>query len=368
MANDFMSSIVTALGSMNTTKTKTTTDTSDQLTSKQLANYNTQAKDLVREYDTNRDGYLSAKEAKEMPLFEGQDLSTTMFDKLFTSLAQRGMSYVELSRTLQLMDADKDGEVKSKERNSFVEDFTAELKNGANPNELYATLSANALRHGGAKSTDDELSNLKAQFEKYGIEPDKDTTDDPEDGADNGLGDLIKAGLPLLQGLMGNKTETATSNTNTADTNRDQAKALKLQQEIVRLQSSQALPPLSSSLGSLPQLSPLGSPSFASQLPPPQLSLLGSLPPLPQSQEILLGLGSNPLPLAAGNNISPTLMPAQTTFAPPVAQPFTFAPQETMPTPTNAAIPPSDAWAAPSLPTMQQPELVAHGTPSNDGW
>jgi hypothetical protein len=358
MAN-FLTSILGAFtNNNNTTKAKTTTDTSDQLTSKQLANYNTQAKDLVREYDTNRDGYLSAKEAKEMPLFEGQDLSTTMFDKLFTSLAQRGMSQVELSRTLQLMDADKDGEVKSKERNSFVEDFTAELKNGANPNELYATLSANALRHGGAKSTRDELSNLKALFEKYGIDnytPDKETTEEGATGFEKYV-PLIEAGLPLLQGLMG---KTATSDT--ADTNRDQ---------------ELAQPPLSSSLGSLPQLSPLGSPSFASQLPPPQLSLLGSLPPLPQSQEILLGLGSNPLPLAAGNNAP--LMPAQTAFAPPLGQgqlPFTFA--QAQPDPTVATVPPSTAWTPPAPAAQAQvpasgwnplPTTTIAQAPVNGGW
>jgi hypothetical protein len=345
---NFMNGISSIFGALGNTA-KTPAKTGAQLSSAELREYNRQAKAIVEEYDTDGNNYLSAAEAKKVPLFKGQDLSTTMF----------GMSQVELSRTLQLMDADRDGEVAKEERNSFVEEFTAELKNGANPNALYATLSANALRHGGAKSTGDELRNLKALFEKYDIDktdytPDKDTTDDPEDGADNGLGDLIKAGLPLLQGLMG-KTATTTS-----DTTRDQAKALELRQEIARLQASQALPSLSSPLASLPPL------SFASQLPPPQLSPLGSLPPLPSSQMSLLGLdplANNPLLPAAGNNISPTLMPAQATFAQPVAQqqPFTFA----QPAPTVATAPASTAWTAPA---PVAPNLVAQAPPFNGGW
>jgi hypothetical protein len=352
--------VLNLLGALGNTA-KTPAKTGAQLSSAELREYNRQAKAIVEEYDTDGNNYLSAAEAKKVPLFKGQDLSTTMFDKLFTSLAQRGMSQVELSRTLQLMDADRDGEVAKEERNSFVEEFTAELKNGANPNALYATLSANALRHGGAKSTGDELRNLKALFEKYDIDktdytPDKDSTDDSEDGADNGLGDLIKAGLPLLQGLMG-KTATTTS-----DTTRDQAKALELRQEIARLQASQALPSLSSPLASLPPL------SFASQLPPPQLSPLGSLPPLPSSQMSLLGLdplANNPLLPAAGNNISPTLMPAQATFAQPVAQqqPFTFAQAQVDPTVPTA--PASTAWTAPA---PVAPNLVAQAPPFNGGW
>jgi hypothetical protein len=359
---NFMNGISSILGALGNTA-KTPAKTGAQLSSAELRAYNRQAKAIVEEYDTDGNNYLSAAEAKKVPLFKGQDLSTTMFDKLFTSLAQRGMSQVELSRTLQLMDADRDGEVAKEERNSFVEEFTAELKNGANPNALYATLSANALRHGGAKSTGDELRNLKALFEKYDIDktdytPDKDSTDDSEDGADNGLGDLIKAGLPLLQGLIGNKADTTTT---TADTTRDQAQALKLQQEIARLKASyNPTPQLSSPLASLPPS------SFASQLPPPLSSPLGSLPPLPSSQMSLLGLdplANNPLLPAAGNNISPTLMPAQATFAQPVAQqqPFTFA----QPAPTVATAPASTAWTAPA---PVAPNLVAQAPPFNGGW
>ncbi|MFN9691027.1 MAG: hypothetical protein ACK551_02895 [Vampirovibrionales bacterium] len=339
---NFLNSILGALG--NTTKTPAKTGA--QLSSAELREYNRQAKAIVEEYDTDGNNYLSAAEAKKVPLFKGQDLSTTMFDKLFTGLAQRGMSYVELSRTLQLMDTDRDGEVAKEERKSFLESVQTDLENGVNPNKIYAELSAKALKAGGAKSTDDELRNLKAQFEKYGIDqtdytPDKDSTD-TEEGATGfeKYAPLIEAGLPLLQGLIGNKADTTT----TTDTTLDQAQALKLQQEIARLKASYNPPPsLSSPLGSLPS-------SFASQLPPPLSSPLGLLPELPPDQKSLLGLGSNPLLPAAGNNISPTLMPAQTTFAPPQQPPFTFA----QPAPTVATAPASTAWTAPA-PVAQDP-------------
>jgi Ca2+-binding EF-hand superfamily protein len=370
MANNIISGLLTALTS---TKTKTYNDTTygDQIGSSRLKKYNTQAKELFNEYDANGDGYLSTKEAKEMPLFEGQDLSTEMFDRLFKGLAQRGMSQVELSRTLQLMDKNEDGEVKSKERNNFMENVVSELENGTNPNKVYAELSAEAIEAGGAKSTGDELRNLKAQFERYGIDKTDYTSTDPTDEEEDTTGlekykPLIEAGLPLLQGLMANN-KSKNTDTNDFET---QAQALALQkqqlEQQLKLQQLQASTTNASSLGAgafptaLPTIPALATPTLANFLPTSF---------------------SSPL-LAGSNSVLPTIaMPAQTTFAQaplpvvntatqaPVASGFTFSPAT--PTVATAPVTPSTAWIPPAPVAQAQvpiaPTLVAQA-PANGGW
>jgi hypothetical protein len=294
-----------------------------------------------------------------------------MFDKLFTSLAQRGMSQVELSRTLQLMDKNEDGEVKNKERNNFMENVVSELKDGTNPNALYATLSANALRHGGAKSTGDELRNLKAQFEKYNIDktdytPDttlaSSTNTDEEATGFEQYKPLIEAGLPFIQGLMQNNKS---SNSDNIDTSDYQAQALasqkqQLEQQLQLQQQLQASTLNASSLGvgAFPTASPMAT------MPLAPLTLENFLPT------------NNPL-LAGGNNV-PTAMPAQNTFAVaplPIMNPQTQAPVAQAPPFTY--IPPSDKWNVPfanaPTPVAQAqapvaPTLVAQAPQVNGGW
>ncbi len=375
MTNTIMSGLLSALTS---TKTNTYNDTiyGDQIGSSRLRKYNETAKKLLNEYDANGDGYLSAKEAKEMPLFEGQDLSAKMFDKLFTSLAQRGMSQVELSRTLQLMDKNGNGKVNNKERNNFMENVVSELENGTNPNKVYAELSAEALKAGGAKSTGDELSNLKALFEKYGIDnytPDKETT---EEGA-TGLGQyapLIAAGV----GLLGNLGKNSDSTDSTDATAQAQALALQKQQfeqqlEQLKLQQPLQAPMLNPSSFNPTSLGSLGSPySLGASAFPTALQTIPTVQPLSIADFN---------PLLAGGNSFPTAMPAQTTFAQPLAQqqPFTFAPAPVAPVQPFAYTPPaqmapvqlSTAWMPQATVAQAQvpvaPNLVAQAQ-SNGGW
>ena len=351
---NFMNGISSILGAFSTDKKTTTTETRQ---AKQLTEaYQTQAEEIVG------DGFkLTQKEFLNSSLLDGvSNTNKERVAKLFKS-----MSISQVAQLLRAADGGSgtpDGDITQKELNTFWKTLAQRVANGESKDSIQARINAEYLRKGGNVSAV-KREEWIAEFKELGIPKEKYTPDatladstDTEEGATGfeKYAPLIKAGLPLLQGLMG---KTATT---TADTTRDQAQALKLQQEIARLKASQALPSLSSPLASLPPS------SFASQLPPPQLSPLGSLPPLPSSQMSLLGLdplANNPLLPAAGNNISPTLMPAQATFAQPVAQqqPFTFA----QPAPTVATAPAPTAWAAPA---PVAPNLVAQAPPFNGGW
>jgi hypothetical protein len=347
---NFMNGISSILGAFSTDKTTTTTET--RKAKKLTEAYQAEAENITDQFGTGRT--LSQKALEESSLLT--DLNRSKRVKVAKLLGS--MSTAEIARLLRAAD-DGDGDVTPEERLKLMNGLVLQLENGASPERIQAGLNAKFLKKGGEVS-DSTKKEWIAQFKELGIPKEKYTPDatladstDTEEGATGfeKYAPLIKAGLPLLQGLMG---KTATT---TADTTRDQAKALELRQEIARLQASQALP---SSLGSLPPL------SFASQLPPPLSSPLGSLPPLPSSQMSLLGLdplANNPLLPAAGNNISLTLMPAQATFAQPVAQqqPFTFA----QPAPTVATAPASTAWTAPA---PVAPNLVAQAPPFNGGW
>jgi hypothetical protein len=412
--------ILTALaGSLGNTSTDDTSKGS-QIGATRLEKYNTQAEELLLEYDTNNNNSLSFAEAS--PLIKDKMTGTLNAERLqqvFEALALRGMSQVELSRTLQLADDNEDGTVSSAELKAFGDTLKTKLTNGQDPEKLYAQLSAKALKAGGAESTGAELTTLKTLFEKYDIpksaytptEGDTDTTE----GTD--WRELLKKFGPGLLGLIQNRGRGGGGGGGSSPASSPSVDALSKMPSL-------PLPSLASMSGGLPGMPPLGMPLPSNPLYgmtdlsglPMQGStspFLGSSPPLLGSSPLGLGTTSllnpnafggpstlNPLlagsaglpnafnPLLAGSN-NLNLLPqqpfAQTNFVPsvPVAPSgFAFTPAPpvatvgtapALPTPvvatTPAANPAVTSWAPPTPTLLAQalPQAPAPTT-ANGGW
>jgi hypothetical protein len=394
-----LNGISSILGAFGTTDTTTATNKT-QIGATRLEKYNTQAEELLLEYDTNNNNSLSFAEAS--PLIKDKMMTGTLnaerLQQVFEALALRGMSQVELSRTLQLADDNEDGTVSSAELKAFGDTLKAKLTNGQDPEKLYAQLSAKALKAGGAESTGAELTTLKTLFEKYDIPksaytPTEGDTDTAEGTESNPLAKLLEAAPGLIGSFQNNSGGGSSSVPSTP---------------------KMSLPSLASMAGGLPGIPQPSNPLFG-------MTTLGGLPMQGGTSPFLgsspLGLGTtnllnpnafggasaiNPLlagsaglpnafnPLLAGSN-NLNLLPQQP-FAPsvPVAPSgFVFTPALTtppvatvgtapaLPTPvvaTTPAVNPAVTSWAPAPPTLlaqalpQVPAQSPVQTTANGGW
>jgi hypothetical protein len=403
-----LNNVSSFLGALGGTDTTTATNKT-QIGATRLEKYNTQAEKLLSQYDTDGNGSLSLNEAR--PLIENKmtgTLSDAMFKKMFSGLALRGMSQVELSRTLQLADDNEDGTLSSAELEAFGDTLKTKLTNGQDPEKLYAQLSAKALKAGGAEPTSAELTTLKTLFEQYDIAKSDYTPDEKTDTAEGtDWPELLKKFGPSLLGLIQNRGGGGGGSSPASSPSVDALSKMP----------SLPLPSLASMSGGLPGMPQLGIPlpsnplygmTDLSGLPMP-----GSTSPFLGSSSLGLGTTNllnpkpfggpstlNPLlagsaglpnafnPLSAGSN-NLNLLPqqpfAQTNFVPsvPVAPSgFAFSPAASpvatagtapaLPTTVVATTPaanPAVTWAPPTPTLLAQalPQAPAPTTP-NGGW
>ncbi len=351
---NFLTNILGAITGANPAKkepktetTKTETEEAKRLTEA----YQGAATYIVDEFGTG--SKLNRKALQESSLLTG--VNKTNKAKVAEFLGT--LSMTEVAKLLRSADNNRDGKVTPQERARFMNGLVAQIENGASPERIQAGINAKFLKNGG-EVPDAKRKEWIAEFKEFDIPesaytPKKATKEtDPANDPPNFDFESLAG---LITPLINKKYETSSTekNVNQASINTQKLKDLQAQQQILLSQASTLTPSLGmpNTLGTIPTLP---TPTLADFLQPP---------------------------LLAGGNSFPTAMPAQTTFAQPLAQqqPFTFAPAPVAPVQPFAYTPPaqmapvqlSTAWMPQATVAQAQvpvaPNLVAQAQ-SNGGW